>query len=105
MIFYPAGITGLCLTADYIGKLFLAESSANDAAKTDDSEKKMAWYLKIKEGKARYAKRKSTVEPVFGIIKQVKGVRQFSLRGLVLLSVDKLKQPGEFSRGFMAEIG
>lgn len=35
-----------------------------------------------KEGKQLYAKRKSTVEPVFGIIKQVLGFRQFLLRGL-----------------------
>jgi hypothetical protein len=42
----------------------------------------MAWYLKTKEGRAHYAKRKSTVEPVFGIIKHVLGFRQFSLRGL-----------------------
>ena len=34
------------------------------------------------EGKALYAKRKSTVEPVFGIIKHVMGFRQFLLRGL-----------------------
>lgn len=42
----------------------------------------MAWHLKTREGKARYAKRKCTVESVFGIIKQVLGFRQFSLRGL-----------------------
>jgi hypothetical protein len=29
-----------------------------------------------------YGLRKSTVEPVFGIIKRVMGFRQFSLRGL-----------------------
>lgn len=33
-------------------------------------------------GKAIYAKRKSTFEPVFGIIKAVMGFRQFLLRGL-----------------------
>jgi len=33
-------------------------------------------------GKAAYAVRKQTVEPVFGIIKSVMGFRQFSLRGL-----------------------
>jgi len=33
-------------------------------------------------GKAAYAKRKQTVEPVFGIIKSVMGFRQFLLRGL-----------------------
>lgn len=49
---------------------------------TDDPVRKMAWRLKTKEGRARYAKRKSTVEPVFGIIKHVMGFRQFSLRGL-----------------------
>ena len=38
--------------------------------------------LKTKDGRALYAKRKSTVEPVIGIIKSVLGFRQFSLRGL-----------------------
>ena len=37
--------------------------------------------LKTQEGKKLYGKRKSTVEPVFGIIKQVMGFRQFMLRG------------------------
>jgi hypothetical protein len=39
--------------------------------------------LKTAEGKAHYAKRKSTVEPVFGIIKHVIGFRPFMLRGLM----------------------
>ena len=62
----------------------LAERLAQDALapESDDPLENMAWYLKTKEGKARYAKRKSTVEPVFGIIKHVLGFRQFSLRGL-----------------------
>jgi hypothetical protein len=42
----------------------------------------MAHRLQTPEGKALYAKRKSTVEPVFGIIKQVMRLRQFLLRGL-----------------------
>jgi hypothetical protein len=33
-------------------------------------------------GRAACAIRKQTVEPVFGIIKSVMGLRQFSLRGL-----------------------
>ena len=37
--------------------------------------------LQTKEGKQIYAERKSTVEPVFGIIKHVMGFRQFMLRG------------------------
>ena len=62
----------------------LAERLAEDAPapETDGPLETMAWYLKTKEGQARYAKRKSTVEPVFGIIKHVLGFRQFSLRGL-----------------------
>ncbi len=42
----------------------------------------MKWRLKTKEGREFYARRKSTVEPVFGIIKHVMGFRQFLLRGL-----------------------
>lgn len=42
----------------------------------------MAHRLKTKAGRACYALRKQTVEPVFGIIKSVMGFRQFSLRGL-----------------------
>ena len=38
--------------------------------------------LKTPAGRAIYAKRKSTVEPVFGVIKAVMGFRQFLLRGL-----------------------
>ena len=42
----------------------------------------MAHRLSTIEGRAIYGKRKSTVEPVFGIIKSVLGFRQFHLRGL-----------------------
>jgi len=38
--------------------------------------------LQTKVGAAVYAARKGIVEPVFGQIKQVRGVRQFLLRGL-----------------------
>ena len=38
--------------------------------------------LKTRAGRAEYALRKQTVEPVFGIIKAVMGFRQFLLRGL-----------------------
>jgi hypothetical protein len=43
---------------------------------------KMAQRLKTQEGRALYALRKQTPEPVFGIIKSVLGFRQFSMRGL-----------------------
>jgi hypothetical protein len=42
---------------------------------------KMAYKLKTALGKAIYGLRKCTVEPVIGIIKEVMGFRQFSLRG------------------------
>lgn len=38
--------------------------------------------LKTQDGRALYGKRKSTIEPVFGIIKAVMGFRQFLLRGV-----------------------
>jgi len=42
---------------------------------------KMGQKLKSEEGKEIYKKRKQTVEPVFGIIKEILGFRRFSLRG------------------------
>lgn len=39
--------------------------------------------LQTKAGKGVYAQRKSIVEPVFGQIKEARGFRRFSLRGLV----------------------
>ena len=41
----------------------------------------MEYRLQSEAGKQFYAKRKSTVEPVFGIIKEVMGFRRFILRG------------------------
>jgi transposase len=43
--------------------------------------RQMAHRLKTKRGKALYALRKQTPEPVFGIIKSVMGFKQFLLRG------------------------
>ena len=51
---------------------------AGDASPVDA----MKHALKTKSGRAAYALRKQTVEPVFGIIKSVMGFRQFLLRGL-----------------------
>lgn len=47
---------------------------------------KMAYKLQTELGKAIYGLRKSTVEPVIGIIKEVLGFRQFSLRGLAAVA-------------------
>jgi transposase len=43
---------------------------------------RMKHRLKTRKGRARYALRKQTIEPVFGIIKSVMRFRQFLLRGL-----------------------
>jgi hypothetical protein len=60
---------------------FFAKQSAPPA--TDASPKvKMAYKLQTEIGRAIYRLRKMTVEPVIGLIKEVLGFRQFSLRGL-----------------------
>ena len=46
------------------------------------AKERMAHKLKTNEGKEIYRQRKMTVEPVFGIIKEAMGFRQFLLRGL-----------------------
>jgi Transposase DDE domain/Transposase domain (DUF772) len=46
----------------------------------------MAYKLKTAIGKLIYGLRKSTVEPVIGIIKETLGFRQFSLRGLAAVA-------------------
>ncbi len=53
-------------------------------------KEKMAYKLQTDIGQAIYGLRKCTVEPVIGIIKEVLGFRQFSLRGL-------LKAAGEWN--------
>jgi len=53
-------------------------------------KEKMAYKLQTDIGRAIYGLRKCTVEPVIGIIKEVLGFRQFSLRGL-------LKAAGEWN--------
>jgi transposase len=53
-----------------------------EAPKNPTPVEAMAHRLKTPAGRALYALRKQTPEPVFGIIKSVLGFRQFSLRGL-----------------------
>jgi len=53
-------------------------------------KEKMAYKLQTEIGQAIYGLRKCTVEPVIGIIKEILGFRQFSLRGL-------LKAAGEWN--------
>lgn len=53
------------------------------------AKERMHRKIRTKKGKAIYARRKAIVEPVFGQIKEPRGLRQFLLRGL-----DKVR--GEF---------
>lgn len=55
---------------------------APEARPADNPVEQMKHTLKTPAGRAAYALRKQTVEPVFGIIKSVMGFRQFLLRGL-----------------------
>ena len=66
----------------------LTERFVDPAALPADAKPidKMRNKLKTVEGRKVYAQRKSTVEPVFGIIKYVLGFRQFFLRGLEAVS-------------------
>jgi len=45
-------------------------------------KERMARKLRTKKGRETYAKRKSSVEPVFGQIKEARGFRRFLLRGI-----------------------
>ena len=51
-------------------------------------KERMIRKLSTKRGQEIYSKRKSTVEPVFGQIKQARGLRQFSLRGYENVSAE-----------------
>jgi hypothetical protein len=68
-----------------------------DLEKTADPEppekeagitEQMRWRLRTKEGRECYKLRKQTVEPVFGIIKEAMGFRQFRLRGSPKVAVE-----------------
>ena len=52
------------------------------------AKEKMAHRLKTASGKSLYKLRKQTVEPVFGIIKEVMGFRRFLLRGRTKVSLE-----------------
>ncbi|MBT9149805.1 MAG: hypothetical protein DDT28_01242 [Dehalococcoidia bacterium] len=61
-------------------KAYFAELPAPPPEDASPKEK-MAYKLQTEIGKAIYRLRKCTVEPVIGIIKEILGFRQFSLRG------------------------
>jgi hypothetical protein len=52
------------------------------ASRSDGLRAAMTAKLKSEDGKARYAKRRETVEPVFGQLKERQGARRFMRRGM-----------------------
>jgi hypothetical protein len=63
------------------GQSYLAQQPAPPPAEASPKVQ-MAYQLQTEIGGAIYRLRKCTVEPVLGIIKDILGFRQFSLRGL-----------------------
>ena len=59
-----------------------AQGEQEDSGEPVSAVEDMKRRLKTSEGKKLYAKRKSTIEPAFGVIKHVIGFRQFLLRGV-----------------------
>ena len=57
------------------------EAPASPQYRTDDKQRMRA-LLNSERGRAAYARRKATVEPVFGQIRACRGIRQMSFRGL-----------------------
>ncbi len=85
-----AGIEGYIATGRYpeqpqhSWRSYFEQAPAAPAASASPKAK-MAYKLQTAAGQAVYKLRKSTVEPVIGIIKEVLGFRQFSLRGVDLV--------------------
>ena len=59
---------------------------ANGLRPGDDPMLRLHHRLATPQAKALYAKRKTTSEPVFGVIKHAMGLRQFLMRGLAAVS-------------------
>ncbi len=79
-----AGLTPHIATSREAHNVPLSERCASPPPYAEDAYPvtRMAHRLQTPEGRALYARRKSTVETVFGIIKETMGFRRFHLRGL-----------------------
>ena len=77
------GIEAIISTAREKHNSFLDEVLSNESPPLEGKTpvEKMNKLLNTKKGKGIYKNRKQTVEPVFGIIKEILGFRRFSLRG------------------------
>jgi transposase len=60
----------------------LPDEESSQPQRTTDAHRAMRAVLESERGRAAYARRKATVEPVFGQIKSCRGFRQMSFRGL-----------------------
>ncbi|MFA7172281.1 MAG: transposase [Kiritimatiellia bacterium] len=60
----------------------LQYSEPEESGGEDTPKESMSKRLKTSEGRTLYKLRKQTVEPVFGIIKEVMGFRRFLTRGI-----------------------
>lgn len=60
----------------------------SEASTTSDPRTKMRDRLKEEDATVLYRRRKATVEPVFGQIKECRGFRQFSLRGVLQVAAE-----------------
>ena len=65
-----------------------ARACAPPPASDAPAAQRMGYRLSTPEGRSLYGLRKQTVEPVFGIIKEVLGFRRFSLRGMAKVSLE-----------------
>ncbi|GDX11861.1 hypothetical protein LBMAG57_36330 [Verrucomicrobiota bacterium] len=68
----------------------LPQPEPEPLAENASAQEKMAHRMKTQVGKTLYKLRKQTVEPVFGIIKEVMGFRRFLLRGREKVSMEWL---------------
>jgi hypothetical protein len=68
-------------TEHYGGWRAFFEEAGEAPAENATVREKMAYKLRTAVGQAIYRRRKCTVEPVIGMIKETMGFRQFSLRG------------------------
>jgi transposase len=69
-----------------------ADPAVTSGSPPDDASARdrMRHKLRTAEGRAIYARRKATVEPVFGQMKEVRGFRRFSLRGFTAVRAEWL---------------
>jgi transposase len=78
----PRVYCAMAKSAHHIGVADLEKQPLPEAPPLGTAIKEqMAYRLKTPEGRALYKQRKQTVEPVFGVIKEVLGFRRFSMRG------------------------